>query len=76
VGVKNILVLRWNQKAHCRFGGWPKSHVRAPVPSWSSLVPRPHLRERVWWHPADTSGFITFWREISLRQSHCRKDNL
>jgi len=23
-----------------------------------SLVPRPHLRERVWWHPADTSGFI------------------
>ena len=40
------------------------------------LVPRPHLRERVWWHPADTSGFITFWREIFLRQSHCRKDNL
>ena len=24
----------------------------------SSLVPRPHLRERVWWHPADSSGFI------------------
>ena len=23
-----------------------------------SLVPRPHLRERVWWHLADTSGFI------------------
>jgi len=26
--------------------------------STSSLVPSPHLRERVWWHPADTSGFI------------------
>ena len=25
---------------------------------WHSLVPRPHLRERVWWHPADSSGFI------------------
>ena len=23
-----------------------------------SLVPRLHLRERVWWHPADSSGFI------------------
>ena len=23
-----------------------------------SLVPRPYLRERVWWHPADFSGFI------------------
>ena len=22
------------------------------------LVPRPHLRERVWWHSADSSGFI------------------
>ena len=41
-----------------------------------SLVPRPHLRERVWWHPADTLGFINFRREISLRQSHCRKHNL
>ena len=27
-------------------------------PYEDSLVPRPHLRERVWWHPADTSGFI------------------
>ena len=27
---------------------------------WSvvSLVPRPHLWVRVWWHPADTLGFI------------------
>ena len=23
-----------------------------------SLVPKPHLRERVWRHPADSSGFI------------------
>ena len=23
-----------------------------------SLVPRPHLQEKVWWHPADSSGFI------------------
>ena len=25
---------------------------------YDSLVPRPHLRERVWWHLAVTSGFI------------------
>ena len=40
-----------------------------------SLVPRPHLRERVWWHwliPRASLMLITFWREISLRQSHCR----
>jgi len=23
-----------------------------------SLIPRPHLRERVWWHPTYSSGFI------------------
>ena len=34
-------------------------------PTQCSLIPRPHLRERVWWHPADTLGFITFWKEIS-----------
>ena len=25
-----------------------------------SLVPRPYLRERVWWHSADSLGFINF----------------
>ena len=29
--------------------------ISAPVPYETT---RPHLRERVWWHPADTSGFI------------------
>ena len=45
-----------------------------------SLVPRPHLRERgsgdIRPIPRASLTFITFWREISLRQSHCRKDNL
>ena len=31
-----------------------------PSPVCGSLVPRPHLREGVWWHPADSSGFINF----------------
>ena len=45
-----------------------------------SLVPRPHLRERgsgdIRLIPRASLTLITFWREISLRQSHCRKDNL
>ena len=45
-----------------------------------SLVPRPHLRERgsgdIRQIPRASLKFITFWREIPLRQSHCRKDNL
>ena len=47
---------------------------------YSSLVPRPHLRERgsgdIRKIPRASLKLITFWREISLRQSHCRKDNL
>jgi len=40
---------------HCgKSGRWYRPSLLHP----SSLVPRPHLRERVWWHPADTSGFI------------------
>ena len=46
----------------------------------TSLVPRPHLRERgsgdIRQIPRASLKLITFWREISLRQSHCRKDNL
>ena len=46
----------------------------------ASLVPRPHLRERgsgdIRLIPRASLKLITFWREISLRQSHCRKDNL
>ena len=32
VTVKNMLVLRWSQRAHCFFCGRPKGHVRAPPP--------------------------------------------
>ena len=28
--VKNVLVLRWSQRAHCWFWGRPKRHVRSP----------------------------------------------
>ena len=30
VGVKNMLVLRWSQRAHCFFCSRPKGHIRAP----------------------------------------------
>ena len=33
----------------------PPLPIEAP---FGSLIPRPHLRERVWWHLADSSGFI------------------
>jgi len=32
VGVKNMLVLRWNQRAHYWFLGRPKGHIRAQCP--------------------------------------------
>ena len=36
----------------------------------SSLVPRPHLREGVWGHPTDTSGFIILSGEKFLSANH------
>ena len=56
--------------AHCKqskTGQWwrPGNEATANLPnkvyslnSIVSFVPRPHLQERVWWYPADTSGFI------------------
>ena len=54
--------------------------LKEEYPVSASLVPRPHLRERgsgdIRLIPQASLTFITFRREIFLRQSHCRKDNL
>jgi len=66
----------------CAEGTWHASLSREQYmyPEEVSLVPRPHLRERgsgdIRLIPRASLTFITFWREISLHQSHCRKDNL
>ena len=40
VAVKNMLVLRWNQRAHCWFWGRPKGHIRG-TKGHSALWKRP-----------------------------------
>ena len=39
VAVKNMLVLRWNQRAHYWFLGRPKGHIRGPPPPPKGTVP-------------------------------------
>ena len=40
MGVKNMLVLRWSQRAHYWFLGRPKGHIRGPK-GHSALWKRP-----------------------------------
>ena len=40
MGVKNMLVLRWNQRAHYWFWGRPKGHIRG-TKGHSALWKRP-----------------------------------
>ena len=66
-------------------------HAHAQSLCWSALVTKTFVHSTIVSSPDPTyergSGdirlipraslmLITFWREISLRQSHCRKDNL
>ena len=48
----------YQKKNYCRCSVIACAAILGQKQSCSSLVPRPQLQERVWWHPADTSGFI------------------
>jgi len=47
VAVKNILILRWSQRAHCFFCDRPKGHIRAPK-GHSALWKRPGENLDAW----------------------------
>ena len=62
LGVKitlNLVFMEWYTYRDLGLRLCPGQHT-------CSLIPRPHLRERVLWHLADSSGFLSIVKHISV----------
>ena len=65
VAVKNMLVLRWSQRAHCFFCGRPKEHIRAPK-GHSAFWKR---------HSENVDWYMIINRFSCDRAGHCLQSN-